>query len=294
MAARTPFGPFTDGRVYGDIPEPHVSPRGQLWWGAAGGYSSPVRRLPLLLIAVLAGSCTRSHETRTLTVFAAASLAEAFRELERAYEAEHPSIDVELNFAGTQLLATQLLEGATAQVFASADVPQLDRVAAEFELLGRRSFASNRIVIVVPAGSAITGVGDLTKPGVRVVMAGEAVPAGRYARLALEQYPVDSIDMRAAVEQNLVSNEDDVRGVVAKVRLGEADAGFVYATDVVSDPKLEIREILVEVPARYEIAVIAEHSRDELGTAAMEFVEFVTSPAGQAILSERAFGPPLP
>jgi molybdate transport system substrate-binding protein len=254
-----------------------------------------VRRLPLLLLVTLAGACTRSHETRTLTVFAAASLTESFREIERAYEAEHPGIDVELNFAGSQLLATQLLEGATAQVFASADVPQLDRVGTEFELIGRRAFASNRIVIVVPAGSAIQGVGDLTKPGVRVVMAGETVPAGRYARLALETYPVDSIDLRAEVEQNVVSNEDDVRGVVAKVRLGEADAGFVYATDVIGDAKLEVRELLsVDVAARYELAVIAEHSRDDLRTTAMEFVDFVTSPAGQAILAARGFGPPAP
>lgn len=241
-------------------------------------------------MSLVLGGCTRASETRTLTIFAAASLAESFRALERAFEAEHPGVNVELNFAGSQLLATQLLEGANAQVFASADGPQLDRVGAELELLGRREFASNRLVIVVPAGSAIEDVFDLTEPGVRVVLAGESVPAGRYARRALEQVRVDR------VERNVVSNETDVREVVAKVRLGEADAGIVYATDVRGDAALEARELPVgaEVRARYELAVIAENSREPLRASAMEFVDFVTSPAGQAILAERGFGPPVP
>jgi molybdate transport system substrate-binding protein len=250
----------------------------------------------LCVVALLGlGSCTRSGDARTLTVFAAASLSVPFHAIEQAYEAEHPGVDVQLNFAGSQLLATQLLEGANAQVFASADGQQLDRTAAELELLGRRVFASNRLVIVVPAGSAIQGVGDLTKPGTRVVLAGENVPVGRYARQVLERHPVDSIDMRAEVERNVVSNETDVREVVAKVRLGEADAGIVYATDVIGDPELEQRELLgANVIATYELAVIAANSRDEQRASAMQFVDFVTSPAGQAILSEHGFGPPVP
>lgn len=267
--------------------------------GARGGYAAPVSRRVILLASVgLLGlaACTRGSESKTLTVFAAASLAESFRAIERAYEAEHPGVDVELNFAGSQLLATQLLEGANAQVFASADGLQLDRVAAEFELLGRRQFASNRLVIVVPAGSAIEHVFDLAEPGIRVVWAGESVPAGRYARLALDRVPVDSIELRGAVERNVVSNETDVREVVAKVRLGEADAGIVYATDVIGDPELAYRELPLgaELAARYELAVIGENSRDSLRASAMEFVDFVNSPAGQAILAERGFMRPLP
>lgn len=251
--------------------------------------------LLLASVAVVAlGSCTRKGEARPLTVFAAASLAESFRALEQAYEAEHPEIDVQLNFAGSQLLATQLLEGADAQVFASADGPQLDRVDAEFELVGRRVFASNRLVIAVPTGSEIASVGDLAEPGVRVVLANPSVPAGRYARLALERLPVDSVDLRAAIERNVVSNETDVRGVVAKLRLGEADAGIVYATDVLGDPQLEARELSFarELVPSYELAVIAETSRDDQRSAAMQFVDFVISPAGQAILIEHGFAAP--
>lgn len=253
--------------------------------------------IALLGVALAAfGGCTRTGESKTITVFAAASLSESFRALEQAYEAGHPGVDVELSFAGSQLLAAQLLEGAPAQVFASADSVQIDRVAGERELLGRREFASNRIVIVVPVGSAIVDVGDLTEPGVRVVLAGQTVPAGRYARLALDRVPVDSVDLRGAIEGNVVSNETDVRAVVAKVRLGEADAGMVYATDVVGDPKLEARELPPgsEVAARYELAVVADPKHAQLQTAAMEFADFVTSPAGQLILAEHGFGPAQP
>ncbi len=241
------------------------------------------------------GGCTRTGESKTITVFAAASLSESFCALEQAYEAAHPGVDVELSFAGSQLLAAQLLEGAPAQVFASADSVQIDRVAGERELLGRREFASNRIVIVVPVGSTIVDVGDLTEPGVRVVLAGQTVPAGRYARLALDRVP-DSVDLRGAIEGNVVSNETDVRAVVAKVRLGEADAGMVYATDVVGDPKLEARELPPgsEVAARYELAVVADPKHAQLQTEAMEFADFVTSPAGQLILAEHGFGPAQP
>ncbi|MFO7563309.1 MAG: molybdate ABC transporter substrate-binding protein [Enhygromyxa sp.] len=262
--------------------------------------SRPSTLLLLLVASVtLAGACTRKGESQTITVFAAASLGEAFAAIERAYEAEHPGVDVELNFAGSQLLAIQLLEGASAQVFASADAAQLDRVAAELELLDRRRFASNRIVIAVPAGSALEGVQDLTEPGVRVVLAGETVPAGRYARLALEQIPVDSVDLRAAVERNVVSNETDVRAVVAKVRLGEADAGLVYATDVIGDAALELRELPeltlgAGLSAGYELAVLGERNSEQLRGAAVQFVDFVTGPRGQAILAEHGFGPPPP
>jgi molybdate transport system substrate-binding protein len=252
--------------------------------------------LPLIASAWLAIACTPS-QTTTVTVFAAASLSEPFRAIERDYEAAHPGVDLELSFAGSQLLAAQLLEGAPAQLFAAADGAQLDRVAGERALTGRRVFASNRLVIVVPAGSAITGVDDLAAPGVRIVLAGEAVPAGRYAQVALDQL---GGGVRAAVEANVVSRETDVRAVAAKVRLGEADAGIVYATDVRGDAKLELRELpaAAQIAASYELAVLVDEREREPDpqrqAAALALAEFVTSPAGQAILAEHGFGPPRP
>src|SRR5690606_25545726 len=107
---------------------------------------------------------------------------------------------------------------------------------------------------------------------------------------ALDGYPVDSVDLRAQVEANVISNETDVRAVVAKVRLGEADAGMVYATDVVGDPALEMRELLIDVAASYELAVVVDSRHPELHAAGLEFTDFVMSPAGQAILAEHGFG----
>lgn len=258
------------------------------------GHAAPAWAGLLLLLLLLFGGCTRAGARTPVIVFAAASLTESFRALERGFEAEHPEIDVELSFAGSQLLAAQLIEGAPAQVFAAADTVQVDRVAAERALTGKRAFAGNRLVLAVPAGSAITDLADLTTPGTRVVLAGESVPAGRYARQALDAIPVDSMDLRGAVEANVVSNETDVRAVVAKVRLGEADAGIVYATDVAGDPAVEARELplLAQITATYELAVVVDAQHPERQAAAAAFADYVTSPAGQAILAEHGFGPP--
>jgi molybdate transport system substrate-binding protein len=251
-----------------------------------------VPRFPLLIGVLALAACTRP-ETTTVTVFAAASLTASFRAIEQAYEREHPNVDIQLSFAGSQLLAAQLLEGAPAQVFASADGIQVDRVADQVELTGRRPFASNRLVLAVPVGSSIAGIWDLIHPGVRLVLANEAVPAGRYARAAL----TGTINIYDPILANVISNEPDVRAVAAKVRMGEADAGIVYATDVIGDPELELRELpggANDYAARYELAVVVDPKHADLQTAALSFADFVTSPAGQAILAEHGFGPISP
>lgn len=262
--------------------------------GTPSGYAPAVRPTVNLFASVaLAGlsACSSASDKQALTVFAAASLAAPFRAIEQAYEREHPEHDVVLNFAGSQLLAAQLLAGAPALVFASADAVQLDRVAAGLELEDRRVFASNRIVIAIPAGSTITALDDLAAPGLRVVLAGEAVPLGRYARVALARG-----SGAGAVERNVISHETDARAVVAKLRLGEADAGLVYATDLRGDPQLELRELppAAAVAAHYELARISEGTSEaqHQHQAAAQFIEFVSSPAGQGILAAHGFGPP--
>jgi molybdate transport system substrate-binding protein len=243
-----------------------------------------VRRptLALALTFALALACARSGEREPVVVFAAASLAESFGALELAFEAEHPQFDVVLAFAGSQVLATQLLEGAQADVFASANPEQVDRVATERELIERQVFASNRLVAVVRDDGTIRSLDQLTPEGVRVVLAGEAVPVGKYARQAL-----DELGLLEAVMANVVSNELDVRGVIAKLRAGEADAGIVYATDLRgSEDVLDAIELPVDVHASYELAVLADAS-DRAGGQA--FTAFVISPAGKAILHEFGF-----
>lgn len=237
---------------------------------------------PLALTFALALGCGKSSEREPVVVFAAASLAESFGALELAFEAENPHFDVVLAFAGSQVLATQLLEGAHAEVFASANPEQLDRVATERELIERQVFARNRLVVAVRADATIRSLDELTPAGVRVVLAGEAVPVGKYARQAL-----DELDLHDAVMANVVSNELDVRGVIAKLRAGEADAGIVYATDLRgSEDVLEAIDLPVDVQARYELAVLADAS-DRAGGQA--FAAFVVGPQGQAILHEFGF-----
>ncbi len=240
-----------------------------------------MRRLAPLALVLLIG-CRSTSEREVVVVLAAASLRESFTAIEAAFEAEQPRIDIELSFGGSQLLATQILEGARVDVFASANPEQLDRVAAERALVGRRHFTSNRLVLAVPRGGEVASLEQLDDAGVRVVLAGEAVPAGKYAREALQQ-----LGLADGVLANVVSNELDVRGVVGKLLAGEADAGIVYATDLRGlDDRLQSLELGVTLDARYELALLddGEHRH-----AAEAFAEFVSGAAGQAILREHGF-----
>ncbi len=239
-------------------------------------------RLAALGLAIGTLLACRSDPRTPVTVFAAASLAESFAALELAFEADHPELDVVVVVGGSQLLATQLIEGARADVFASANPEQVDRVALERELTDRQRFATNRLVVVVRDDGPIHSIEQLAGEGVRVVLAGEAVPAGKYARAALVE-----LGLHAGVMANVVSNELDVRGVIGKLRAGEADAGIAYATDLRgSESVLEAIELAVDVDAHYELAVLADAEQRAAGQA---FANFVTSNAGQAILHEHGF-----
>jgi molybdate transport system substrate-binding protein len=223
---------------------------------------------------------------RELKVAAAMSLKAAFTAIEVEFEAEHPGVDVVFNFAGSQILAGQIEEGAPVDVFASADEPQMQRAIASGRITAAERFASNRLVIISPANTPIAGADELTHPGLRLVLAGPGVPAGSYARQALQELGVGQ-----AALINLASNEENVRGVVGKVSAGEADAGVVYATDVtlaVAD-KLHVAALAGSVTPRYEVAVLKDSSQ---ATLAQEFVSAVRGSAGQAVLAKHGFLPP--
>jgi molybdate transport system substrate-binding protein len=233
-----------------------------------------------------------------LIVFAAASLAEAFTDLGQAFEDSHPGVGVVFNFAGSQALRTQIEEGAIADVFASASPGELERLVATGDVApdAGHGFARNRLIVILPQDNPawIAALGDLARPGVKIVLAAEEVPAGRYARQAL-------INLNAAwgpgyaeaVLANVVSNEENVKQVVAKVSLGEADAGIVYATDALAEPSLPTVSIddSYNVIASYPLAVLVGAPRADL---AEDFVGFVLSPEGQAILGSFGFLPRAP
>jgi len=218
-----------------------------------------------------------------LTVFAAASLTAAFGELGEQFTAANGGTEVTFNFAGSQALATQIRQGAPADVFASADTANMGKVR---DLVGTpRNFASNLLQIVVEKGNprAIQGLHDLANPDLKVVLAAPDVPAGRYAAEALA---------KADVTVQPVSQEDNIKAVVTKVSLGEADAGVVYVTDVhAGGDRVEGVDIPQElnVTATYPIATVeASTAQDQ----AQAFMDLVLSDQGQQVLSRYGFRPP--
>ena len=233
---------------------------------------------------------------KTLNVFAAASLTDAFTEIGKKFEAANPGVTVTFNFAGSQALRTQIEEGAPADVFASANKTEMDTLVAD-RFMAKDSaevFLTNKLVVILPAENtaALGTLEDLAKPGIKLVLAAEEVPVGKYARQALDNMngPFGT-DFKEKVLANVVSNEDNVRQVVSKIQLGEADAGIVYTSDAVAAPELKTIEIPddLNVIASYPIASLDKSENAELAQA---FVDYVLSAEGQAVLAAWGFAPP--
>ena len=238
---------------------------------------------------------TATPEPQTLTVFAAASLTDAFTEIGAAFDAANPGVTVTLNFAGSQALRTQIEEGAPADVFASASGKEMDTlVTGSFVTKDvPQIFLTNKLVVILPADNpaALEKLEDLTKPGIKLVLAAEEVPVGNYARQALDKMNGSfGTDFKDKVLANVVSNEDNVKQVVAKVQLGEADAGIVYISDAIAAPELKIIEIPADlnVIAKYPIAPLTKSENADL---AAKFTEYVLSAEGQAVLQKWGFAP---
>jgi molybdate transport system substrate-binding protein len=233
----------------------------------------------------------------TLTIFAASSLTAAFTDLGKAFEAAHPGATVQFNFAGSQDLATQLTNGAPADVFASANQKQLDVAvtAGRIDKGVSQIFVKNRLVVVVPTANPakLAELKDLAKPGLKLVLADKSVPVGQYALDFLTKASKDTsfgATFQADVLKNVVSYEQNVKAVLTKVSLGEADAGIVYTTDITADvkdkvTKLDIPDALNTV-ASYPIAVVKDSKNADLAKA---FVDFVLSADGQAVLAKYGF-----
>lgn len=243
----------------------------------------------LVCLILVAPACSGGpNEEQELTVFAAASLTEAFGEIGRRFEQEHPGVNVSFNFDASDSLATSIRSEGAADVFASASTRWMHEVAGDPGVSHEAVFARNRLVVIVsisnPAG--IDELGDLGNRGVKLVLAAEGVPAGDYAREVLANAGIE----QAAVE-NVVSNEQDVKGVVQKVLLGEADAGIVYVTDLTDAFTGQVRAIEIPdaltVTATYPIAVVDGSEHPDLAEA---FVRYVLG-TGQAVLASHGFLP---
>jgi molybdate transport system substrate-binding protein len=222
---------------------------------------------------------------RTLTVLAAASLTETFTALGRTFETAHPGVKVRFGFGGSSTLAQQIAQGAPADVFAAAGSAAMRPVADEGLTAGApRTFARNRLVIAVPPGNPgrVRALRDLAGRGLKVVLCAPQVPCGAAARQALAA---------GGVKVTPVSQEQDVRAVLTKVRLGEADAGLVYRTDVrAAGGKVQGVEFPESAKAinDYPIAALSKAPHPEPARA---FVDLVLSAQGRAVLTKAGFEP---
>ncbi len=234
--------------------------------------------------------------TGNLTIFAAASLTEAFTEIKSDIESANPGTSITLNFAGSSALRTQILQGAQPDVFASADEKNMNPVVQSGDIVGDTTiFAENRLVVLIPKDNPghIESLKDLANPDLKIVLAQEQVPVGNYARQVLDKLSADPAygsDFKDKVLANLASNELNVKDVVAKVQLGEADAGIVYKTDASSaDPS---KVMTIDIPdqfnivAQYPIGVVKGGPNQD---GAKAFIDYLRSPAGQSVLSKYGF-----
>lgn len=236
-----------------------------------------------------------STETIILNISAAASLTDAFNEIGEGFAAANPGTEVVNNYAGSNALATQIAEGAPVDVFASANTTQMNNAvdSGRIDADAPQIFVHNRLVVVTPADNpaGLTDLEDLATPGVKIVLANEEVPVGQYSLDFLDK--ADAVfgpGYKDAVLANVVSYEEDVRAVLTKIELGEADAGIVYTSDAgTSDAvgEIQIPDDLNTI-ADYPIATLNDSANAEL---AQGYVEYVLGPEGQAVLAEYGFIP---
>jgi molybdate transport system substrate-binding protein len=264
------------------------------------------RPLPLLiLLAFLFAACGNTSTTAsgtsappvTLNVFAAASLTQVFQDIGTRYHKAHSNISFKFNFAGSQVLEQQLANGAPADIFASADLSNMQKASSAGLVGPSQVFARNRLVIIVPASNpaGISTLHDLAKKGLKFDIEASTVPAGKYCRQAFDKMGKSSDygpDFEKALLSNIVSQEDNVEAVLQKVELGEVDAGCVYQTDA-ANAKGKVQVIPIpdqfNVIAQYPIAVVKSSAH---AAEAQAFVQYILGPEGQAVLAQYQFLPP--
>jgi len=244
----------------------------------------------MALIVVFAVGCKDGDEPKTLHIYAASSLAEAFRELSHGFIEKHPESNVSITFAGSQVLRLQIEHGADADVVATANPAHMTALAEGGHVGQSRVFAHNTLAVVVPSDNpaGIQSFRDLPQAK-RLVVGTDAVPVGRYTQQVVaragQEYGAQFVQ---AVQDAVVSQENNVRLVRAKVALGEADAAIVYRTDAVASERVTLVPIPDElnVRAEYRIASISTSANAAWASA---WMDYVASPAGRAILARHGF-----
>ena len=264
--------------------------------------SMPPTAVPPTAAAPTAVPAAQTPQAKSLTILAAASLSEPFKDLGKIFEAKNAGVKVEFSFAGSQQLAQQLDQGAAADVFASASKKYMDDVVTNKRVAKDtpKIFAKNRLTVIFPKDNPgkIAKLQDLAKTGLKIDLEDKAVPAGQYSLDFLDKAvkdPTFGAAFKDAVLKNVVSYEDNVKAVLTKVTLGEADAGIVYVSDVSGEAagktgKLDIPDALNTI-ASYPIATISDSKNAGLAKA---FMDLVLSTDGQAVLAKYSFIPVTP
>ncbi|MGI8587797.1 MAG: molybdate ABC transporter substrate-binding protein [Chloroflexia bacterium] len=238
-----------------------------------------------------------------LMVFAASSLKESFTEAGRNFKTANPNVtDVEFNFAGSQQLVTQLAQGAPADVFASADKPNMDKAAGAGDIEGSpQELARNLLVVAVPNDNPahIQSLHDLGRAGIKISLADPSVPVGNYSLQVFDKLSADpayGAGFKQQVLNNVVSRENNVRQVLTRVQLGQVDAGIVYATDARAANAAATGSVppvqTIEIPAPYNVTAIyyiAAVKGAAHPAAARAWISYILSPAGQAVLGKYGF-----
>jgi molybdate transport system substrate-binding protein len=238
----------------------------------------------------------RGERSATLTVFAASSLTDAFGELAKTFEERHPGVEVRQNFESSSTLLTQIQQGARADVFASAAQEEMSKAVEDGLVTGEPEvFVKNREVVIVPIDNPanIGDFQDLARPGIKLVLAEDGVPAGDYALEILRKADAEyGSGFKQEVLSNIVSREADVRAAVSRVVLGDADATFGYASDYTPDIRDKVKVIQIPqnlaIIATYPIATLKDAQSPEL---AQEWVDLVVGAEGQRVLEKWGFEP---
>ena len=263
---------------------------------------TPILLSAVVSVLVITCGCTMPTQTaqgKQLTVFAAASLTDAFTEIGQSYHAQHPDVNVSFNFDGSQILRTQIEQGAYADVFAAANMRYMNALKDEGLMINSSVtiFAKNKLVVIVPKANPvrISNMSDLARPETKLVIGTKDSPCGEYTLQMLGKMANDTTygqEYKNRVFSNVVSQEPNVMDIVTKVVLGEADAGIVTISDVPSQYKDKVEKVAVpdtfNIVAQYPIGVV---SGSKSAQQAQNFVDLVNSREGQAVLQKYGFIP---
>jgi molybdate transport system substrate-binding protein len=236
-------------------------------------------------------------------VFAASSLKDAFTEAGQQFREDNPQVtDLQFNFQGSQLLVTQLQQGAPADVFASADKANMDKAVQAGVIDGEPSeLARNVLTVVLPNDNPanIQTLADLARPGVKISLADPSVPVGAYSEQALDKLAADPVygaDFKQKVLDNVVSREDNVRQVLTRVQLDQVDAGIVYTTDAQAANAASSGSVqpvkTLEIPSQYNVIAVYYIARVKGAphpAAARTWIIYILSSGGQAVLAKYGF-----